>query len=424
MRWWERKNFRYKRGKLYLNNFECEEIAKKFTTPLYCYDGNRFLENAKVIGNAFNRCTDHEIRVQFMIKANPSLGLLGIWNKYGYKYVSVSSPFEARLALKAGIAPKYITWVAGIGVGDDDFKELKKLEVNITIDSFSQLKRIYDLGIKEIAVRWNPGLGMGKIPAAGKEAHGEPIQFGIPKEDILKVFEYAKATGIKIKGIAQHVGSQISNSKEIIKYFKSIKMLIETVIKLENLGYELDYICFGGGMSVPYKKEDHQFPIDSFAKFVSKNVKSLKTKTIVFEPGRYLTADMGIIISRVNLIEKKQGNVFIGIDAGVNLVPRVLFHKRYHTPHEIIPCEIKKGRINATICGTLLFTGDNFGTHDISKICVGDYLVFLNAGAYNPSFEFHFGWPFAREIIIFNGRLYEARKEERFEDYAKNQFLI
>lgn len=426
MKWWERKNFQYKKGVLYLSNFECAKIAKKFGTPLYIYDGNRFLENANTLYESLNKYADREVRVQFMMKANPSLGLLDIWNRYGYKYVSVSSPFEARLALKAGIKPKHITWVAGIGVGDNIFEELKKLKINITIDSLSQLKRANALGINEISIRWNPGLGMGKIPAAGKEAHGEPMQFGIPKEDILKTFKYAQEKGIKIKGITQHVGSQIIDEKEIKKYFKSIELLIEMAKKLENLGNELDYICFGGGISAPYKKEDAIFPIDDLAKYIFKKIKSskIKVKTIAIEPGRYLTADMGIIIAKINLIEKKQENIFIGIDAGVNLVPRALFHKRYQTPHEIVPCYIRNGKIKATICGTLLFTGDNFGTQTISKVVEGDYLAFLNMGAYNPSFEFHFGWPFAKEILVFNDEVHLIREEEKFEDYSKNQFVI
>lgn len=426
MEWWERKNLRYQKGKLYFSNFECAQIAKNFGTPLYVYDGNRFIENANIFCNTLNKHSDREVRIQFMMKANPSLALLDIWNKYGYKYVSVSSPFEAKLALKAGIKPKNITWVAGIGVGDDVFTELQKLKIDITIDSLSQLKRIRALGIKEISIRLNPGLGMGKIPAAGEKAHGKPMQFGIPKKDIFKIFEYAEKNKIKIKGITQHVGSQIINKKEILKYFKSIEVLIGMAKKLENLGNELDYICLGGGISVPYKKEDAVFPVDDLARCIFKKIKSskIKVKTLVIEPGRYLTADMGIIIAKVNLIEKKQGNIFIGIDAGVNLVPRALFHKQYQTPHEIVPCYIRNGKMKATICGILLFTGDNFGTQEISKVNMGDYLVFLNMGAYNPSFEFHFGWPFAKEVLIFDNRVNLIRAEEKFEDYSKNQFLL
>ncbi len=426
MEWWERKGFGYRKSKMYIQNLECEEIAKTFGTPIYVYDGNRFLENARIIHDSLEKHADRGIRVQFMMKSNPSLGLLGIWNRYGYKYVSVSSPFEAGIALKAGIKPEYITWVAGIGVGDKEFKELKNLGVNITIDSLSQLKRIHSLGIKEISIRWNPGLGMGKIPAAGKRAHGQPMQFGIPKEDIVKAFEYARDNGIKIKGITQHVGSQIIEKKEIKKYLRSMEMLIEMAKGLEDSGFGLEYICFGGGISVPYTKNDSVFPIEALAKNIFQKIKSsgIKTKNVVIEPGRYLTADMGTLIAKVNLVEKKQGNVFIGIDAGVNLVPRVLFHKRYQTPHEIVPCKIRGGKFIATICGTLLFTGDNFGTQKISRMNVGDYLIFLNMGAYNPSFQFHFGWPFASEVLVFNNEMHLIRKEESFGDYSKNQSLI
>jgi diaminopimelate decarboxylase len=426
MKWWEREGFRYKEGRLCIQSIDFEEIAKRFGTPLYVYDGNRFLENARNVHDSLEKYADRDIRVQFMMKSNPSLGLLGVWNRHGYKYVSVSSPFEARLALKAGIKPEYITWVAGIGVGDKEFRELKNLGINITIDSMSQLKRIRSLGIKEISIRWNPGLGMGKIPAAGKRAHGQPMQFGIPKEDVSKAFEYAKDNGIEIRGIAQHVGSQIIEKEETKKYFRSMEMLIEMTKELEDSGFGLEYICFGGGISVPYTKNDAVFPIESLAKNIFQKIKSsgIKANNIVIEPGRYLTADMGILIAKVNLVEKKQGNVFIGIDAGVNLVPRVLFHKRYQTPHEIVPCKIRRGKTMATVCGTLLFTGDNFGTQEISRVYVGDYLTFLNMGAYNPSFQFHFGWPFAKEILIFNKKACEIRKEETFADYARDQLLV
>lgn len=426
MKWWERKNLKYKNGKLYFSNFECEKIARKFGTPLYLYDGNRFLENANEIYNSLQKYSNKEVRIQFMCKSNSALGLLGLWNKYGYKYVSVSSPFEAQLALKARIKPKYITFVAGLGTSDEVFREIKKLKVNIVIDSFSQLERMVFLGIREISVRWNPGIGVGKIPAAGKLVHGEPMQFGIPKDRIFEAFEFAKKNGIKIKGITQHVGSQIIERKEILKYFKSTEELIKIAKEIEDLDYKLDFICFGGGLSVRYKKDDPEFPISELGKYIFDRVKSfkIKTKTIVLEPGRYLTAEMGILLAKINLVEEKQGIIFVGIDAGVNLVPRRLFHQKYQTPHEIVPCKIRNKKIKATICGTLLFTGDNFGTQEISEVKVGDYLVFLNMGAYNPSFAFHFGWPFAKEILISNKKVYQIRREETFEDYSKNQTLI
>lgn len=424
--WWEREDFKYKNGSFYLNGFECEKIAQKFGTPLFVYNGNRFLGNANRVLGSLKRYADREVRVQFMMKANPALGLLGLWNKHGQKFVSVSSPFEAKIALKAGIESKYITWIAGLGASDEVFEQLKKLKVNITIDSLSQLKRIKDLGLKEISVRWNPGIGVGKIPAAGKEADGAPMQFGIPPGKLVEAFEFAKSNGITIKGITQHVGSQVIEKEELSDYFESMGKLIETTKKLEDTGYNLSYICFGGGLSVPYKKSDPIFPLDEMSKYIFEKAKAekIKTKTIVIEPGRYLTADMGILLTKINLVEEKQGNLFIGIDAGVNLVPRRLFHKKYQTPHQIIACKKREKKIKATICGTLLFTGDNFGTEEISEAKVGDYLAFLNMGAYNPSFEFHFGWPFAREVLAFNGKLYEIRKEETFEDYSCNQFLI
>lgn len=361
-----------------------------------------------------------------MCKPNPTLGLLNLWEKFGYKYISVSSPFEAKISLKSGIKPKYITFIAGVGATDKVFKEIRKLKINIVIDSFSQLKRISSLGVREISIRWNPGIGMGLIPAAGKGSYREPMQFGIPENRILDAFKFAKKKGIKIKGLVQHVGSQIIKKREILLYFKSINKLIEITKKLENLGYELDYICFGGGISIRYKKEDPEFPIDKLSKYLFDKVKTskIKTKTIVLEPGRYLTADMGLLISRVNLVEEKQGNIFVGIDAGVNLVPRSLFFKYYKTQHKIVPCKKRDKKFEATICGPLLYTGDNFGTQKISEIKVGDYLIFLNVGAYNSPFEFRFGWPFAREILIFNKKLHCIREEEKFEDYSKNQFSI
>ncbi len=425
MAWWERKNLQYIERKLHLQGFDCEEVAKKFGTPLYLYDGNRFLDNASRLYDALCRYSDRKVRIQFMCKANPSLALLSLWGNFGYKYVVVSSPFEAQLALKAGIKPEYLTFYAGLGTSDDVFKEMKRLKISIVIDSFSQIERMSVLGIEEISVRWNPGLGMGNVPAAGKEADGEPMQFGIPENRILEAFEFAKNRGMRIKGLTQHVGSQIIKTEEIAKYFGSVDKLIDMAKELENSGHNLEYICFGGGLSVPYTKADATFPIDELGKHISEKVKSseIEIKEVALEPGRYLTADMGILMGKVNLVEEKNGNIFIGVDAGINNMPRRILHPKYQTPHEIIPCFKRDKNVRATTCGTLLFTADNFGTQQIPEVKVGDYLDFINMGAYTASLKFHFGWPFAKEIMAFDGNLYEICTEETFEDYSKNQML-
>jgi diaminopimelate decarboxylase len=425
-KWWERNNLCYKKEKLFMGKHNCERVAKKFGTPLYLYDGKRFIENARRLYSALKKHSDRRIKIQFMCKANPALGLLGIWNKFGYKYVSVSSIFEAKLAIKAGINPRDITFVASVGTSDRVLKIMKKLNANIVADSFSQIERLRRLGINKIGIRWNPGIGTGRIPASGKKFEGRAIQFGISEEKVIEAFQYAEKEGMKIIGIAQHVGSQIATKKDIRRYFRAITKLINLLKKLEMMGHRFEYVCFGGGLSVPYKKEDRTFPIGKLAQHIFREIKgaNINTGTVILEPGRYLTADMGILLTRINLIEEKEGTLFVGVDAGVNLVPRLLFHKRYHTPHKVVCCTKRDGNVKATICGTLLFTGDNFGSYIMPKIKVGDYLAFLNVGAYNPSFEFHFGWPFAKEVLIFGNKIQLIRKEDTFVDYSHNQFLL
>lgn len=404
MEWWQTKEFKYKGRKLYLRNYVCEKLAKDYGTPLFLYDGERFLENAKFLYDSLNKYSDREIRISFMIKSNPSSSLLKLWKKAGYQFISTASLSETKLALSSGIRAKKIMYIANIEVNNETLRTLKKMRVNITINTLSQLKKIDELRIKEISVKLNP-LGIGKT-VEGKN--------GVSEDEIFDIFEYAKKKRIVIKGILQHIGSQIIEKNEIAEYFQSAEKLIEMVKKLEDKGYGCEYICFGGGLSVPYKKDDSLFPLDNFAKHIFTKTKFLKIKTrvFIFEPGRYLTANTGILLSKVNAIEKKRGNVHIGLDTKVDMTRRGLFHPRYKKYLEIVPCLKRKKKVTTTICESVFSMKDNFGTQEISELKTGDIVTFLNMGAYNSCSEFFFDCPYAKELLIFKDNIIPMKSKD------------
>ncbi|MDO8570535.1 MAG: alanine racemase [Candidatus Daviesbacteria bacterium] len=397
MDWWQTKEFKYKKGKLYFCDYDCEKLAKDYGTPLFLYDGEKFLKNANFLYNSLNKYSDREIRISFMMKSNPSSGLLKLWSKDGFQFVSAASLSEVKLALKSGIKAEKIMYISNTEANDETLRELKKIRVNITINSLSQLKKINDLMIKEVSVRLNP-LKIGKTI---------DDKNGISKNEIFNVFEYAQKKKIVIKGISQHIGSQIIEKNEIAKYFQSTGNLIEMVKRLENKGYECKHLCFGGGLSVPYKKDDSLFPLDDFAKyiFIKTRLLKIKTKVFIFEPGRYLTANTGILLSRVNTVEKKGGNIYIGLDTRVDQTRRGLFHLRYKKYLEIIPCLRRRKKIMAKICVGVFSMKDNFGTQEISEPKLGDIVTFLNMGAYNFCSECFFNYPYAKELLIFKNNI-------------------
>ncbi|MDP6670772.1 MAG: diaminopimelate decarboxylase, partial [archaeon] len=218
--WWEiAGHLDVRNNRLYLANVDAGELAQEFGTPLYVYNGDRIIENFSRIKEAF-AAVNTKPRIHFAMKANSHLAVLQLLLKQG-AWIDAVSVDEVRIALKAGFSKEKILFT-GTSVSNSELKQLSGLGVRVNIDSFSQLKRMKELGFKgDASIRWNPGEG------AGHHEHtitaGKFIKFGIPEHRIEEAFRKAKLFGINIVGLHQHIGSGWLG--------KDVKVFLETVDK-------------------------------------------------------------------------------------------------------------------------------------------------------------------------------------------------
>ena len=381
--WWEIPgHLEATSNRLFIAGKEASVLAAKYNTPLYVYNGNRIAENFMRIKQAFEK-EGVKPRIHFAMKANSHMAVLQLLQKQG-AWIDAVSVNEVKIALAAGFRKDQILFT-GTSVGNSELQELIALGVRINIDSFSQMRRMNEMGFKgEASIRWNPGEG------AGVHEHtitaGKFIKFGIPENRIEDAFAKAKEFGIKVVGLHQHIGSGWLG-KDVDKFLETVDKTITVAKNAEQkLGRMLEFIDFGGGPGIPYSKEQQKFPLEKYAKGIAKKMKFHNLAAeVAIEPGRYIVGDAGILLVEVNTVEEKNIPI-IGVNSGFTHLIRPAF---YGAHHEIVVCGNVGGRENAEfmVAGNLCESGDVFNEskQELRELPIpkeGDILALLNAGAY------------------------------------------
>ncbi len=381
--WWEIEgHLEVRENQLYIAGIEASKLAERYGTPLYIYNGNRIIENFNRVKGAFE-AAGVKPRIHYAAKANTHLAVLQLLSRQG-AWIDAVSVNEVKIALKAGFPVGRILFT-GASVGNADLKGLMQLGVRITIDSFSQMRRMKELGFKgEASIRWNPGEG------AGHHEHtitaGKFIKFGIPEHRIEEAFLKAKALGLDIVGLHQHIGSGWLG-KDVDVFLETVDKTIAVAEKAEELlGKKLEFVDFGGGPGIPYSKEQKEFPLEKYARGIIKKMKAADLNAeIAVEPGRYIVGDSGILLVEINTVEEKNVPV-IGVNSGFNHLIRPAF---YGSHHEMVVCNNVGGRNRKSfmVAGNLCESGDVFNEskQELRELPIpeeGDILALLNAGAY------------------------------------------
>ena len=424
--WWEIPgHLEVKNGSLFIGGFEAQKLAHRYGTPLYVYNGDRIAENYKRIKGFLQNHCDRHVKVYYAAKANPSLAVMKILAHTG-AYVDVVSPYEARIAIDAGFEKERIMFT-GTSVSDEDLEEITKLGVMVNIDSFSEMKRLADIGSFKVSIRWNPGLG------AGAHSHtitaGPNVKFGIPEEKILQAFREARRLGLDPVGLHQHIGSGwLGDDVDI--FLETVDKTLEIARTVTNIiDKDLDFVDFGGGPGIPYRPDQKEFPLEKYTYVLGKKVKEsgLKFKTIAIEPGRYIVGDAGILLTTINTVEEK-GVPVMGVNAGFNVLQRPMLYGAYH--HAVICNKADKtGDKGWLIAGNLCESGDVFNENKETLRPMptpeeGDVLAILNAGAYGFAMSSRYNLrPLAAEAMVRKGRDMQIRKGECYGDMLRNQIL-
>ncbi len=412
--WWENEFLRRVDGRLYLGRRPAAEVAGRFGTPLYVYSRPRVGANYDRLVRAFAAPPPARTKIFYAMKANPHPAILRWLCRLGASIDAVS-PGEVEAARRAGFPAGRILFT-GTSVSDEDLRRVFRVQgVTVNIDAVEQLELMRDIRRREfpfkkirVSVRWNPGIGRGfnpKVVTAGaRSSDGTPIKFGIEESRVPGVLEKALEWGFEPVGLHQHLGSGWTREDwPVVR--AAVDRLVRLARRLEEAGVRLRFLDLGGGIGPRYHREQTLFPVDRYGAHVVRKIveAGLGIRWIAVEPGKYLVADAGVLLVRVEYLKTSYGQLFACVNAGTfTSLPRPAVYAGAR--HEILNCERLESRttVPVTVAGNLCETGDVFGRNvPLPEPKRGDILAVLHAGAYARSMASNFNLrEIPREILV------------------------
>jgi len=408
-----------KKGVLDIDGIDVHELMKQTGTPVFVYEQRRIEANFDRLKAAFSKHFK-DVRIHYAMKANSALAVLRILEMRGARIDAVSWN-EAQLAMLAGFPARRILFT-GVNVDNESLEAAAKIEPIMTFDSVSQMDRMAKIRrTLDIAIRVNPEVGAG-LHAKTTTGH-KGSKFGVPAGDIVPAFLRAKQLGFNVVGIHGHIGSGWLEPDPFFEAAKVVCALAKKVEKEARVKFE--FVDLGGGFGVPYRPEEKELDVEAVAEGVGKvfNESFGGTETaLAIEPGRYLVADAGYLITRVTALKETPGGVYLGVDAGMNDLIRPAMYDAYH---HILPVHKMDQPFDRTynIAGPICESGDVFARdRQLPKLAEGDVLAILNAGAYGMTMASNYNSRGrAPEVLAWNGQMRLIRKRETLEDIARPQ---
>jgi len=393
-----------------INREQLIELAKKYGTPLYVYNGDLIIQRYKEMHDFIPW---PKLKIYYAMKANYNLSILKLLLQEGASIDAVS-PGDVLLAKKAGFPSERILFTAN-KITDKEMHLVEKENVLFNIGSISRLEK-YGRAYPgtEVCIRFNPDIVAGEHENI--RTGGESTKFGILLQDIEQVKEIVKKYNLKVIGIHEHTGSGIP---ETVQMMAGMKNILEITIP-ENFP-DLCFVDFGGGFKIPYTPNDMVLDYKKFGKevvdlFSEVCKKYNRTLEIYFEPGRYIVGESGYLLISVTTLKHNRLKLIAGTDSGFPQLIRPMFYQAYHHIENLTnpKGEIKKYDIVGNICES----GDCFGVNrSLPEIREGDILAIRNAGAYCYSMGGIYNLrPMPAEVLVLNGKDKLVRKRLSYEE--------
>jgi diaminopimelate decarboxylase len=395
---------------------DLENIAKEFGSPVYVYDADKIAFQYNRLTNAFSKITKKKIH--YAVKANSNISILKFLKQLGSGLDTVSIE-EVQLGLHAGFLPNDIIYTPN-GVSFEELVEVSKLGVQINIDNLNYLEHFGSLHPNiPVCIRINP-----HVMAGGNTnisvGHIDS-KFGISIHQLPHILRIIENTKMNINGIHMHTGSDIL---DVDVFLYAAEILFDVAKHFKNL----EFIDFGSGFKVPYKKNDIETDVEEFGKKLSKRFLAFEKEygtelELKFEPGKFLVSQAGYFLAKVNVIKQTTSTVFASINSGFNHLIRPML---YGAQHHITNISNPKGKERFyTVVGYICET-DTFGSNrQISEIHENDVLCFHNAGAYCFSMSSNYNSRIRpAEVLWYNNQAHLIRERETFNDILKNQLEI
>ena len=412
--------FQYQHHQLMAENLPVKQLAEQFGTPLYIYSKATLERHWHAFDKAFG---EHPHLVCYAVKSNPNIAILNVMAKLGSGFDIVSQG-ELERVLVAGGNPAKVVFS---GVAKSEPEITRALEVGIrcfNVESEAELLRINEVARRlgktaPISLRVNPDV----------DAHTHPYistglkenKFGVSVEQAREVYKLAATLpNIKIVGMDCHIGSQLT---ELQPFLDAVDRLIVLMEQLKQDGIALKHLDLGGGLGVTYTDETPPHPTE-YAKALWEKLNAFSELEIIVEPGRAITANAGILVTKVEYLKSNESRNFAIVDAGMNDMIRPALYQAYMNILEIDRTLAREEKIYDVV-GPICETSDFLGKQRKLAIAQGDYLAQRSAGAYGASMSSNYNSrPRTAEVMVDGDKAHLIRRREVLHEVCQRESLL
>ena len=402
--------FGYVDGALFAEEVALTTIAEQFGTPTYVYSRRHIEQQYRRYADALSGGPH---LICYAVKANSNLAILGLLARLGAGFDIVSGGELARVLAVGGDAGKVV--FSGVGKSAEEIRQAITAGILcFNVESAAELDRIEQVArqlgqVAPVSIRVNPDVDPGTHPyiSTGLKEN----KFGVDAQLALALYQQAAASKhLRVVGMDCHIGSQITT---LSPFLDALEQLLKLVDRFEELGIVIDHLDLGGGLGVCYKDETSLDAADYVAavreRLAGRNLK------LLFEPGRYIAANAGVLLTRVEYLKPTAHKHFAVVDAAMNDLIRPALYQAWMT---ISPVQPRAGQtIDYDVVGPICETGDFLGQHRSLCIAEGDLLVVHGAGAYGFSMSSNYNSrPRAAEVLVDGERPWLIRKRESVAD--------
>ena len=410
--------FNYRDGELFAEGVALTAIAERFGTPTYVYSRAHIEAQYNAFADALNGMPH---LVCFAVKANSNLGVLNVLARLGAGFDIVSRG-ELERVLAAGGEPAKIVF-SGVGKTRDDMR--RALEVGVhcfNVESVDELERLQlvaaELGkTASISLRVNPDVDAGTHPyiSTGLKEN----KFGIDIEQAPAVYaRAAELANLRIVGVDCHIGSQLTS---LPPFLDALERLLALVDQLATQGIRIQHLDLGGGLGVQYRDEQPPLAGDYIAA-VRERLKG-RELALVFEPGRSIVANAGVLLTRVEYLKHTAHKDFAIVDAAMNDLIRPALYQAWM---DVTPVQPRDGQArHYDLVGPICETGDFLAKGRELVLAEGDLLAVRSAGAYGFVMSSNYNTRGrAAEVLVDGAQVFEVRRRETIEELYAGESLL
>lgn len=409
----------YKENQLMMEELKIEDIMKETGTPAYLYSKGSLLNQLKQLKEAFQ---SSNVLFCYSLKVCHNINIANVFVNEGCG-IDIVSGGELYRALKAGADPKKIVY-SGVAKTGKEIKEAIEADILMfNVESEQELMRINSIAASmnkkvSISLRINPGVDAKTHPyiTTGMKEN----KFGIDCEMGLEIYKSAmQMENINICGIDLHIGSQLL---DITPYGEAMKVVADYVRTLKSMNIPIKYVDIGGGIGIPYTADKSTPDLLEYARLITEPFKDLSEITFILEPGRFLTAQAGLLITEVQYIkDNSYGKRFVIVDTGMHHLIRPSLYQAYHEIIPVIKKDKQKNKVD--VVGPICESSD-FLAKDrlIEEATQGDLLAVTDAGAYGMSMASHYNsHELPVEVLVSKDAYKIIKKRETYVDLLQGE---